>query len=131
MKRLTDRGKLLIAAGTVAVAAVSGSVAAQPSDVSGTVIFEGGGAIPKGQIEISLENTAVEDNARGMAATASMASDGGAKMVKFSLPVAAAGAPTQQIVARLEREDGWLLARGSAQIEPGAPVEITLFTVMY
>ena len=45
--------------------------------------------------------------------------------------VAAAGAPTQQIVARLEREDGWLLARGSAQIEPGAPVEITLFTVMY
>jgi hypothetical protein len=34
-------------------------------------------------------------------------------------------------VVRLERADGWLLARGSARIEAGAPVEVTLNTVMY
>ena len=34
-------------------------------------------------------------------------------------------------LARLEREDGWLLARGSAEIDPAGDISITLFTAMY
>jgi hypothetical protein len=36
-----------------------------------------------------------------------------------------------QIVARLERADGWLVARGSARFEAGSPVYVTLSAVMY
>ena len=50
--------------------------------------------------------------------------------VAFTL-AAPADAPATQVVARLEREDGFLLARGSAALEPGAPTTITLYTVMY
>lgn len=133
MTALTNRRNILLAAGTATVAALAGTVAAQSADLRGTVAFEGGGVIPKGQIEISFEDTAVEDNARGRAATAGLKSDGGAKAItfSFSLPANATSSPTQEIVARLEREDGWLLARGSAQVEAGKPVEITLYTVMY
>jgi hypothetical protein len=31
----------------------------------------------------------------------------------------------------LQRADGWLIARGSAQVQAGAPATITLHTVMY
>jgi hypothetical protein len=34
-------------------------------------------------------------------------------------------------VARLERADGWLVARGSAELEAGSPVSVTLNAVMY
>ncbi|WP_299911646.1 hypothetical protein [uncultured Paracoccus sp.] len=133
MKRQTDRRRLLFAAGTAAVAVVAGSVSAQSGGVSGTVTFEGGGPIPKGQIEITLENSAVAKTAQSLAATAGVESNGKATALEFTLPAAtlAKAVPTQEIVAQLLREDGWLLARGSAQIEPGAPVEITLYTVMY
>lgn len=141
MKRLTDRRTMLLAAGTAAVAAVAvtgsiagaGAGAAQPVDISGTIALADGTAIPKGQIDIYLEDTAAPDNARGQPAMASVASDGGSKAIAFTLtpPASFSGAPTQQIVAQLAREDGWLLARGSAQPLDGEPVDIVLFTVMY
>ena len=56
-----------------------------------------------------------------------------AKMA-FDLPLPSPipGTAPIEIVAVLERDDGWLLARGSAMIdEPGAPVTITLFKAMY
>lgn len=133
MKRLTDRRTVLMAAGTVAVAAVAGATTAQSTDIRGTVEFEGGAIIPEGQIAISFEDTAVEDNARGLLDETRVESDGGSTEIEFSftLPATLKAASTQQIVAHLERPDGWLIARGSAQFDAGSPVLITLNTVMY
>ena len=128
MKRPTDRRTVLMAAGVAAVAAAAGSVAAQSTDIRGAVTFEGGAVIPEGHLEIYLE-----DNARRRAAETRIKSDGKSKTMEFSLspPASATASPTPQIVVRLERADGWLLARGSAQFEAGSPVYVTLNTVMY
>jgi uncharacterized lipoprotein YbaY len=147
MKRLTDRRAILLAAGTTTVAAVTGAVtgvvtvtgavtgaaAAQSADIDGTIAFEGGAEIPKGQIVIYLEDSAAQDDAQTRAAKASVKSDGGSRTISFSvsLPARLAASPTREIIARLERADGWLLARGSAQPKDGAPVHIILNTVMY
>ncbi|MBC9247632.1 hypothetical protein H4P12_13170 [Paracoccus sp. 11-3] len=135
MSRLTDRRAILLAAGTAALVATTGTVAAQAADIRGVVEFEGGTAIPEGKIEVYLDDPATGpatgDTARGQASKAQLASDGGMKAVEFSLPVDPAGQSSQQIVAQLLREDGWLLARGSAEVKAGAPAKITLYTVMY
>jgi hypothetical protein len=47
------------------------------------------------------------------------------------VPAPAIASPTLRIVARLERADGWLLARGSARFEAGAPLEVALRAVVY
>ncbi|AXC50732.1 hypothetical protein DRW48_14525 [Paracoccus suum] len=131
MKRFTDRRMVLMAAGTAAAAAVAGSVAAQTADIRGTVEYEGGIEIPKGQLVIYVEGPAPE-NARVPDNAARVESDGGAKKVEFSVPaVARTAAPAQEVVARLERADGWLLARGSATLTADAPVQIVLYTAMY
>jgi uncharacterized lipoprotein YbaY len=133
MKRPTDRRTVLMAAGAVAVAAAAGKVAAQSTDIRGAVTFEGGAVIPKGHLEIYLEDSAVQDKARRRAAKTLVKSDGGSKTIAFSLspPAGSTASPKLQIVARLERADGWLLARGSARVEAGAPVHVTLNTVVY
>lgn len=124
-----DRRVMVLAAG--AIAALAGM--AQGTDIRGTVEFEGGAAIPKGRIEIYIEDTAGQGNARAAAAKTRLDSDGGLRAIAFSLPApaGAADSETAQVVALLERADGWLLARGSAAIEGDAPVQITLHTVMY
>jgi hypothetical protein len=96
-------------------------------------MFEDGTKIPEGRLEIYLEDPAVKDKAQRRAATTSVESDGGSKAIEFSLspPASSTASPTLRIVARLERADGWLLARGSAQVEAGSPVQVTLNTVMY
>ncbi|EHK74547.1 hypothetical protein SM0020_28325 [Sinorhizobium meliloti CCNWSX0020] len=60
-------------------------------------------------------------------------SDGKSKTIAFSLsvPGSATASPTRRIVARLERADGWLVARGSIQLKAGAPVHLTLNPVIY
>jgi uncharacterized lipoprotein YbaY len=133
MKRPTDRRTLLIAAGAAAVAAAAGTVAAQSTEIRGAVTFEGGAVIPKGHLEIYLEDLAIQDNARRRAAETRVKSDGGSKTIAFFLPLPASStaSPTLQIVARLERADGWLVARGSAQFKAGSPISVTLNTVMY
>jgi uncharacterized lipoprotein YbaY len=133
MKRSTGRRTVLIAAGTAAVAAATGPVAAQSTDLSGTIIFEGGAVIPKGRLEIYLEDPAIQDKAQRRTAKTHIESDGKSKAVAFSLatPAGLAASPTQRIVARLERADGWLLARGSAQVGTGSPTRVALSTVMY
>jgi hypothetical protein len=140
MKRLTDRRTILLAAGTTAAAAMAGAVAAQSSDIRaseilGTLIYEGGAPIPKGRIRISLDGAGSSDTARS-AAPASLDSNGKATAVEFAIPQPPAGAARAaaapvEIVATLEREDGWLLARGSAPFAPGAPVTVTLYTAMH
>ena len=143
MSRLTDRRAILFAAGTAALVAATGAVAAQAADIRGVVAFEGGTAIPEGRIEVYLDapatgsatgsvaGSAAGGGARVQASKARLASDGGMKSVEFSLPAGATVSQPQQVVAQLLREDGWLLARGSAEVKDGATVEITLYTVMY
>lgn len=133
MKRPTDRRTVLMAAGVAAVAAAAGTVAAQSTDIRGAVTFEGGAVIPKGHLEIYLEDSAIQDKARRGTAKTRVKSDGGSKTIAFSLslPASSTASPTLQIVARLERVDGWLVARGSAQFDVGSPVYVTLNTVMY
>ena len=133
MKRMTDRRTVLMSAGAAAVAVAAGPAAAQSTDIRGTVTFEGGKAIPEGFLEIYLEDTGIEDNARRRLAKTRVESDGGSRAIEFALsaPASPTASPTLQIVARLERADGWLLARGSAQVEAGAPVYVTLNAVMY
>ncbi len=133
MKRPTDRRTILMTAGAAAVAAAAGPVAAQSTDNRGAVTFEGGAVIPEGHLEIYLEDPAVQDNERRRAAKTRINSDGGSKTIAFSLspPARSAASPTLRIVARLERADGWLVARGSAKFEAGSPVDVTLNAVMY
>ena len=101
--------------------------------MDGTITFEGGGAIPEGQLAISLENSAIGDDALSRMAETRIESDGKSTAIAFALTPAAdlAAATALQVVVRLERADGWLLARGSAKVEAGTPVEVTLNTVMY
>ena len=133
IRRTTDRRTVLVAAGVAAVAAAAVPVAAQSADIRGSVTYAGGAAIPKGHLEIRLEEPAIEGGARRLAAATRIESDGGSKEIPFSLsaPASAGALPTLQIVARLERGDGWLIARGSARVEAGSPVAVTLNTVMY
>ncbi len=115
------------------MAAVTDKAAAQSPDIRGEVTFAGGGAIPKGQIEIYLDDPAIQDSARRGATEARFKSDGASRMLAFSLaqPESLPASPTRQIVALLEREDGWLLARGSAKFDAGSAVYITLNRAMY
>lgn len=133
MKPRINRRVLLVAAGSTAVAVVAGTAGAQSRDMRGALIFEGDKAIPEGQIEIYLEGPFVQDGGSLGDVKTHVKSDGGSRQIAFSLalPASATTPPTLQIVARLERDDGWLLARGSAQVETGLPVSITLHRVMY
>ncbi|PDT52721.1 MULTISPECIES: hypothetical protein [Sinorhizobium] len=133
MKRPTGRRTVLMTVGAAAFAAVAVPVAAQPTDIRGTVTFESGAAIPEGHLEIYLEDPAIQDPARRRAAQTRIRSDGGTKTITFSLspPASSTASSTLRIVARLERADGWLLARGSAQFNKGAPISVMLNTVMY
>lgn len=134
MKHPTSRRAALLAAGLLATgtAALTNPVAAQSTDVSGTVKFAGDTVVPKGHIVIYVEGAAVPEGG-ALAVKTQLKSDGGAKAIPFSLslPASVAASPIPLIVARLERADGWLLARGSARLKADRPVAITLNTVMY
>lgn len=120
----TDRRAVLTVAGAAALAAAAGPAVAQ-ADIHGVVTFEGGAVLPEGELVVSLADRANPDAASG----GRIPSDGATRSIAFSLPSPAS--PTARIVARLERADGWLLARGSASAAAGAPVSITLRTVVY
>lgn len=131
MKRPPDRRAVLAAAGAAAVAAAAGPGAAQAPDVRGAVAFDGGAAIPEGRLRLYLEDPAVAD-AQPRVSEAFAESDGKATEIAFSLaPGALAASPTRRVVARLERPDGWLIARGSAEADPGSTVSVVLKPVIY
>lgn len=132
VKRPTDRRSVLFVAGVAAAAMAALQVAAQSADVRGTVTFEGGAAIPEGRLEIYLDDPAIQDQEQRRSLKTLIESNGKSKAITFSLsPPANSAAPLLRIVARLERKDGWLLARGSARFEAGSPLEIALSAVMY
>ena len=133
MKRPTDRRTVLKTAGAAAVAVVAGASRCAIGRYSRRSHVRGRQGYPGRSLEIYLEDTAIEDKARRRAAKTRIESDGGSKAIEFALsaPASATASPTLRIVARLERADGWLVARGSAQVEGGATVEVTLNAVMY
>ncbi len=127
MRSAIDRRTMVIAGmGAVVAVALSGVAVAESAYIHGTISFEGGAPLRKGHIELSLEGPV------GSVKT-QVDSNGKAKNIAFSLPLPAGSLPltTQQIVVRLTRKDGWLLARGSARAITGAPVHIDLGKVMY
>ncbi|MGP3698556.1 hypothetical protein [Rhodobacter sp. NSM] len=133
MRRPPRYPALLLAVSTIALAASATKVTAQPSDIVGVVEFEGGAAIPEGEIDITLDGPASSGHSRQGAAGTRVTSDGKVKSMDFSVSAPAAKGATgnAQLVARLERKDGWLLARGSAPLAADGPVKITLYKVMY
>ena len=133
MKRPTDRRTILIAAGAAALAAATGPADAQSTEIQGEVTFRGGAAIPAGQIEIYLEDPAMQDPAQRRIAQTQLVSDGVLRTMPFSLsrPASAAASPPLLIIARLVRPDGWLLARGNSQVQADAPVNLALNPVIY
>lgn len=130
MKQPTNRRTVLAAAAMAAVAAASGTAVAQSPDMRGDITFAGGKAIPEGEIEIYVEDPAIQDSAQRRVAETHVNSDGASKTIAFSL-AQPADAEKMQIVARLTRADGWLIARGSVQVALNAPVTITLKQVIY
>lgn len=130
MKRLADRRTILLAVATVAAAVGARADAGSATDLGVTVGFEGGGLVPKGRLAVYLDGPGVRQQG---AARTSADSDGGSREINLSLtlPSGTDKSSPQQIVARLQRADGWLLARGSAQLDGSAPIVITLYTVMH
>jgi uncharacterized lipoprotein YbaY len=133
MKPPTDRRAVLAAAGAAALVAATGSAAAQPTDIEGAVTFAGGAVVPEGQLGVYLEDPAIQDRTARRIAKTRIESDGGSRSIGFSLvmPADTAVSPALRIVARLERADGWLLARGSAPFRADAPVAVTLNATIY
>jgi uncharacterized lipoprotein YbaY len=131
MKAPPDRRTVLKLTGA-AVLAVAARPAVASTNMNGTITFEGGKPIPEGVLAITLEDPAATDVPLRQVAETRIDSDGKSTSIAFALtPPATLTASALQIVARLERADGWLLARGSAPFDPASPVTIALNTVMY
>jgi uncharacterized lipoprotein YbaY len=131
-QRPKDRRTVLVLLGAAVLAGANARALAQNADIRGTVTFSGDKTIPDGFLAIYLEDPGVADSARRRLAETRIESDGGATVVAFSLPRPAnATAATARVVVRLERADGWLLARGSTRLDAGPTVEVTLDEVVY
>ena len=127
------RRTLMLGVGAVLMARQAHS---EPSpDIQVTLTFEGGNQIPKGSIDIMLEDPAMADKTARQNMTWRVTSTGKDRKIAVPVPVsspaARTGSGTAQIVARMTRADGWLLARGSARFQADQPIEITLHQVMY
>ena len=131
MKRPSGRRVVLAGAVAAGFVAAAGTGTAQSTDVRGTITYEGGALIPAGHVDIYLEDPASEGIAR--AAEMRVDSDGKSKSIAFTLSLSETSnvSPTLQIVARLERADEWLLARGSAQFRVDSPLHVTLNAAIY
>lgn len=123
-----QRPSTLLAAGLLA-AGIGAATPAVAAELGGTILYESGKKIPEGRIEIFLET--VPGKTAGGPGT-QIESSGSSMSIAYALSGVDQATALQgsRIVARLERADGWLLARGSAKVT-GDSVDITLFTVMY
>lgn len=133
IKRSTGRRAVLATTAAAVVTAAAGTVAAHSNEIQGVLEFEGGAVIPEGHVEIYLEDPAIQDDARRRTGTTRVTSDGKSRSIAFSLspPAGSTASPTLEVVALLERVDGWLIARGSARLEAGSPVSVTLNAALY
>ncbi|KZL01271.1 MULTISPECIES: hypothetical protein [unclassified Pseudovibrio] len=135
MKPLINRSAALLAAGLLAAGtdAFSKTTEAQASDIRGTLTFAGDTEIPKGQIKIYIEDTAIKDSTRELTTQTHLNSLGKSKAIDFSVarPSNVQASPTLRIIAQLQRPDGWLLAQGSIKVNSGKPLGIMLYRTMY
>lgn len=127
------RRTLLGAAVTTLIAsrATGGSMTAPTP--TGTITYGARKTLPAGRIALVIEDTA--DPAADQPTVLTVESDGTAETLDFTLPDDALSATLNrkgvELVAYLEREDGFLIARGSVEMPLVAPVVIDLATVMY
>ncbi|MTH99398.1 hypothetical protein [Roseibium sp. RKSG952] len=135
MRHLFDRRMLMIATGLLAagIGSTSETAMAQPALVHGTVTFAGNEHIPEGRLVFDLREMENRNNLDELADNAPLQSTGKQGEISYSVNLPAALKPSNKlvIVARLERADGWLIARGSARLAPDQPADITLHKVMY
>lgn len=134
MTRLFNRRLALISLAVLIGGSSMAETATGPAGtISGRISFADGEAIPKGQIVIFLEQPDDPSTAVRSETDISVTSDGKSTAIPFSLPTNAttAGSSLTMVVALLEREDGWLLARGSTKINPGNPTDVTLYDVIH
>ncbi|UWR42398.1 hypothetical protein K4F84_12580 [Phaeobacter inhibens] len=126
------RRTLLLGAAGFALTALTYRAKAQSEVVQGRLIFAENAKIPKGRIILSLSDPG-QPGTSDPALEFDLISTGRAKRIDFTLSSAALSAlsPTLRVVARLERADGWLIARGSTKMPTGSPIHITLNKVMY
>ena len=125
-RRLSRRAVLLAFAAVTA----AGPAAAQLPVIRGAVTFEGGGVIPKGRLEVYLEDPAgLQRRAEGL----QIESDGGSKAIAFPCP-----SPRSRQVRRAGGSSpgwsgplttGW--SRAAAPTSSRAPADVTLSAVMY
>lgn len=130
----STRRPMIPAAAAMAVAVMAAwPVGGVASTVRGEVTFEGRAAIPPGVIELRLVDAAAADGSGRPATVTRVPSDGKSAEVPFALPPPADTpvSPTLQVVATLERSDGWLVARGSAPVAAGTLVHVTLHAAIY
>ena len=127
------RRALMLGVGAVLMARQAHS--APSPHIQVILTFEGGNQIPKGSIDIMLEDPAMTDKTARQNMTWRVTSTGKDRKITVSVPVpspaARTGSSKTQIVAHMTRADGWLLARGSARFQADQPIEITLHQVMY
>lgn len=121
-RSITRRTLLITGTAAAALLLVGAPGTASSGDVHGTVTYAGGAVIPEGRLVIAPDGD-------GPATAAQIPSDGKSTAIPFEMPAGTASGG--QIVARLERADGWLLARGTASVETGGAVTIELFEAMY
>ncbi|MEK0165260.1 hypothetical protein VWZ88_06200 [Phaeobacter sp. JH20_36] len=127
------RRQLILGLAATALVVTADRGRAQPGAVQGIVTFAGEGKIPKGRITVFLSDPSQADAPDDTAARVDLISDGASRQIAFSLPQTELpqNHTARRLVARLEREDGWLIARGSAKLAAGQRPEVTLNTVMY
>lgn len=132
MRRRTARRAVLAAIGAGLLAAAPMAAAPSP-DVRGTVTFEGGAPIPAGVVRLRVEDPAGEGRSGRPAPDTRISSDGKAAAVAFSLSASGDpdASPPLEVVATLERADGWLIARGSTPIVPDSSVDVVLYRAMH
>lgn len=135
MKPLINRSAVFLTAGLLVAGtgAISKTTEAQASDIRGTLTFAGDTEIPKGQIKIYIEDTAIKDSTRELTTQTHLKSSGKSKAIDFSVtrPSNIQASPTLRIIAQLQRPDGWLLAQGSTKIKSGKSLNIIFYQTMY
>lgn len=128
-----NRRTVIATLGAGALAAGVQPTTAEPV-IHGDVTYAGGAPIPAGYLKVRLDDLRVKNKAQRRLAEVHIRSNGRSERVPFSLNAPAsrlANASQLELVARLEREDGWLLARASSHYTAGEPASLTLNAVMY
>ena len=128
MNRLIGRRAAFAIAAAAGAALAAGQAVA---DVRGEVVLADGGPVPEGTLEVRIEDPAAPHPAARFAATTRISSDGTSRRLPFALPSPDGTPGSPEVVAVLERLDGWLVARGSAPLAADGPVRVTLYPVMY